>query len=78
VQKKLHELAPGGLPAGGEPTLPPELTRIVARMRELRVSAAQLITTGISSPGFIESLKKRGEAADLQITVEAEAPTGHP
>jgi len=55
---------------GGEPTLHPELVRIVARMRELRFRRRQLITNGyLLTPKLIEALNDAG-LTDLQISVD--------
>jgi len=69
--QKLHELRTWVVClTGGEPTLHPELTRIVARMRELGFRRRQLITNGyLLTPGLIESLNEAG-LTDLQISVD--------
>ena len=69
--QKLHELRTWVVClTGGEPTLHPELTRIVARMRELGFRRRQLITNGyLLTPSLIESLNEAG-LTDLQISVD--------
>jgi len=69
--QKLHQLRTWVVClTGGEPTLHPELTRIVARMRELGFRRRQLITNGyLLTPGLIESLNEAG-LTDLQISVD--------
>jgi len=55
---------------GGEPTVHPELPRIVARMRELGFRRRQLITNGyLLTPDLIERLNEAG-LTDLQISVD--------
>jgi len=55
---------------GGEPTVHPELVRIVARMRELGFRRRQLITNGyLLTPDLIERLNQAG-LTDLQISVD--------
>jgi len=55
---------------GGEPTLHPELGRIVGRMRELGFRRRQLITNGyLLTPELIETLNQAG-LTDLQISVD--------
>jgi MoaA/NifB/PqqE/SkfB family radical SAM enzyme len=55
---------------GGEPTVHPDLTRIVARMRELGFRRRQLITNGyLLTPDLIERLNEAG-LTDLQISVD--------
>jgi MoaA/NifB/PqqE/SkfB family radical SAM enzyme len=55
---------------GGEPTVHPELVRIVARMRELGFRRRQLITNGyLMTPDLIERLNQAG-LTDLQISVD--------
>jgi MoaA/NifB/PqqE/SkfB family radical SAM enzyme len=55
---------------GGEPTLHPELVRIVARMRELGFRRRQLITNGyLLTSKLIEALNDAG-LTDLQISVD--------
>jgi len=55
---------------GGEPTLHPDLVRIVARMRELRFRRRQLITNGyLLTPKLIDALNDAG-LTDLQISVD--------
>jgi len=68
---KLHELRTWVVClTGGEPTLHPELTRIVARMRELGFRRRQLITNGyLLTPDLIEALNEAG-LTDLQISVD--------
>ena len=69
---KLHQLRTWVVClTGGEPTLHPELTRIVARMRELGFRRRQLITNGyLMTPNLIEALNEAG-LTDLQISVTA-------
>jgi MoaA/NifB/PqqE/SkfB family radical SAM enzyme len=55
---------------GGEPTLHPELVRIVARMRELGFRRRQLITNGyLLTPKLIDGLNDAA-LTDLQISVD--------
>jgi MoaA/NifB/PqqE/SkfB family radical SAM enzyme len=55
---------------GGEPTLHPALTRIVARMRELGFRRRQMITNGyLLTSELIEGLNEAG-LTDLQISVD--------
>jgi MoaA/NifB/PqqE/SkfB family radical SAM enzyme len=55
---------------GGEPTVHPELTRIVARMRELGFRRRQIITNGyLLTPELIDGLNEAG-LTDLQISVD--------
>jgi MoaA/NifB/PqqE/SkfB family radical SAM enzyme len=55
---------------GGEPTLHPDLTRIVSRMRELGFRRRQLITNGyLLTPELIDGLNEAG-LTDLQISVD--------
>ena len=56
--------------SGGEPTLHPELVRIVARMRELGFRRRQIITNGyLLTPKLIDDLNDAG-LTDLQISVD--------
>lgn len=56
--------------SGGEPTLHPELARIVARMRELGFRRRQLITNGFRlRPELVDALNDAG-LTDLQISVD--------
>jgi MoaA/NifB/PqqE/SkfB family radical SAM enzyme len=56
--------------SGGEPTLHPELVRIVARMRELGFHRRQIITNGyLLTPALIDGLNDAG-LTDLQISVD--------
>src|SRR5213593_2418752 len=55
---------------GGEPTVHPELVRVVARMRELRFRRRQIITNGyLLTPKLIDALNDAG-LTDLQISVD--------
>ena len=55
---------------GGEPTVHPELVRIVARMRELGFRRRQIITNGyLLTPKLIDALNDAG-LTDLQISVD--------
>ena len=55
---------------GGEPTLHPELVRIVSRMRQLGFRRRQLITNGyLLTPKLIDALNDAG-LTDLQISVD--------
>jgi MoaA/NifB/PqqE/SkfB family radical SAM enzyme len=55
---------------GGEPTVHPDLARIVGRMRELGFRRRQLITNGyLLTPELIERLNEAG-LTDLQISVD--------
>jgi MoaA/NifB/PqqE/SkfB family radical SAM enzyme len=55
---------------GGEPTLHPDLVRIVARMRELGFRRRQLITNGyLVTPKLIDALNEAG-LTDLQISID--------
>ena len=55
---------------GGEPTLRPDLPRIVARMRELGFRRRQIITNGyLLTPEVIDRLNDAG-LTDLQISVD--------
>src|ERR1700736_3212739 len=69
--QKLHELRTWVVClTGGEPTLHPELIRIVARMRELGFRRRQLITNGyLLTPKLVEALNAAG-LTDLQISVD--------
>jgi MoaA/NifB/PqqE/SkfB family radical SAM enzyme len=69
--QKLHELRTWVVClTGGEPTLHPELIRIVARMRELGFRRRQLITNGyLLTPKLVEALNEAG-LTDLQISVD--------
>ena len=56
--------------SGGEPTLHPDLVRIVARMRELGFRRRQIITNGyLLTPQLIDGLNDAG-LTDLQISVD--------
>jgi len=68
---KLHQLRTWVVClTGGEPTLHPELVRIVSRMRELGFRRRQLITNGyLLTPKLIEALNGAG-LTDLQISVD--------
>src|SRR5438445_561200 len=68
---KLHQLRTWVVClTGGEPTLHPELVRIVSRMRELGFRRRQLITNGyLLTPKLIDALNGAG-LTDLQISVD--------
>jgi MoaA/NifB/PqqE/SkfB family radical SAM enzyme len=56
--------------SGGEPTLHPDLVRIVARMRELGFRRRQIITNGyLLTPKLVDALNDAG-LTDLQISVD--------
>ena len=56
--------------SGGEPTLHPDLARIVARMRELGFRRRQIITNGyLLTPQLVDALNDAG-LTDLQISVD--------
>jgi MoaA/NifB/PqqE/SkfB family radical SAM enzyme len=60
---------------GGEPTVHPELVRIVARMADLGFRRRQLITNGFRvTPRLVEELNAAG-LTDLQISVDGVHPT---
>jgi MoaA/NifB/PqqE/SkfB family radical SAM enzyme len=55
---------------GGEPTLHPDLVRIIARMRDLGFRRRQMITNGyLLTPDLIDALNDAG-LTDLQISVD--------
>jgi MoaA/NifB/PqqE/SkfB family radical SAM enzyme len=60
---------------GGEPTLHPDLVRIVARMTQLGFHRRQIITNGFRvTPRLVEELNEAG-LTDLQISIDGVHPT---
>jgi MoaA/NifB/PqqE/SkfB family radical SAM enzyme len=61
--------------SGGEPTMHPDLVRIVARMTQLGFRRRQIITNGFRvTPRLVEELNAAG-LTDLQISVDGVRPT---